>query len=680
MTRGEILSPAGSMESVVAGVRSGSDAVYLGVSSFNARRNAKNFSFDELEEAVKYCHERGVRVHLTLNTLVSDGEIIEALKTAQKAVRCGVDAIIIQDVGLAKLIKESMPSLPLHASTQMSVQTKYGIDFLENFGFSRAVLPRELSKDEILSLLKTSNIELEMFVHGALCMCVSGQCYLSSMIGQRSGNRGLCAQPCRLPFSANGETRYDLSLKDNSLVDYLKEMSDAGIVSFKIEGRMKRPEYVAAAVKSCKNALFLKDDPLLRKNLKNVFSRSGFTDGYFKGELGKEMFGIRAKTDVENSHTALKDLQKIYEKEVGKFPIDFYLKIKCGEKIFVKVSSCGAEESFESDFLCEKASSKSLTLEDVRKQFEKLGNTQFYLVNFDCEIDESVYVGMSALNALRRQAVELTVKRISRKAEIEINDVSVKEKERHIAKNRKFYYIFKSENQIPDYLSDEEIFLPAFTNNSALLKYKNCGVAMPRGIMHNSEKIYERMKELKDIGIKKALCMNIDTLEIASRLGFETVLGFSANIYNSESLEFFSSKGANECTLSIEMSKQDILNIKGKEKRGIVAYGKIPLMLTRNCPIKNIRSCKECQKKSHLTDRMGVSFDVMCENGFSEVFNSVPIYLFDKIDEFFNVDFFILNFTTEAKEDVEKVIEMLQRKAPPGSLKFTRGLYYRKTE
>lgn len=261
MNKPEILAPAGSFDSLTAAVRCGADAVYLGGRELNARRNAANFSDEELAQAVEYCHARGVKVYITLNTLVRDDE----METAMNAVRCAcdvkADALILQDVGLTSLIRKAAPDMPLHASTQTSVQTLDGIKMLADMGFCRAVLPRELSKKEIEKIAAQSPIELEMFVHGALCMCLSGQCQLSAVLGSRSGNRGLCAQPCRLPFAADGGTGHDLSLKDMSLIEYLPELAQMGVLSFKIEGRMKRPEYVAAAVTACKRVSRAKAPP-----------------------------------------------------------------------------------------------------------------------------------------------------------------------------------------------------------------------------------------------------------------------------------------------------------------------------------------------------------------------------------------------------------------------------------
>ena len=335
----EILAPAGSQESLIAGVRCGADAVYLGGKVLNARRNAGNFNDEELKNAVEYCHARGVKVYLTLNTLCGDGELSAAYNLVKQALTFGVDALIVQDFGIAQMIKSCFPDAKLHGSTQMSVMTPEGVSALKEMGFSRAVLPREMTAQEIAEIRKSTDMELEIFVHGALCMSVSGQCYLSAMIGQRSGNRGLCAQPCRLSFSADNSQSFDLSLKDLSLIRQLEAIGNLGVVSLKIEGRMKRPEYIAAAVCAVKKAIngdySIKDEI----TLKSVFSRSGFTHGYFMNEMNKSMFGTRQKEDVVAAKDVLKELSHLYDNENPLVPVD--IEFECVNNKPVKLTEIG---------------------------------------------------------------------------------------------------------------------------------------------------------------------------------------------------------------------------------------------------------------------------------------------------------------------------------------------------
>ena len=671
------------MESLIAAVRCGADAVYLGVRDFNARQNAKNFDFEELKEAVDYCHGRNVNVHLTLNTLVSDEQFQKAAEVAIRAAKVGVDAIIIQDFGLVRALRKIMPDMPLHASTQMSVQTEYGLEFLSRNGFTRAVLPRELSREEILYLLEKSRIELEMFVHGALCMCVSGQCYMSAFIGGRSGNRGLCAQPCRLPFTAGGKTEYALSLKDNSLIPYLAEMKDRGMASFKIEGRMKRPEYVAASVTACRNSLAGIKDENIRSNLKNVFSRSGFTDGYFTGKIGKDMFGIRSKNDVEMTAEAVKELGRLYEKEKQIFPVDFFVKVSLNEKVSVTAKCREMQVTVLSDFIAEKGENKFLTEKDIKAQFEKTGGTKYHLRNLSCEIEDGIFISSSKLNLLRREILKELDEKLSFREKIRTEEYEEENSAPHRPGKLKNYLVFYDIKQVPENTKNCEIFLPVFTEKSRLenliKRGEKVGVILPRGLTENYKEVFEKLKELKKCGIKKAVCPTLDGLEIARENGYEIIMGFGSNIYNTPTLKFYEEQGVSGAVVSAELTAKSIEKLGGEMERGVIAYGKIPLMLTRNCPVKNDIGCENCKGKGKLTDRKGVKFEVVCSGNYSEILNAFPIYIFDKKDDFKSVDFFMLFFTTETKKECEKIIEKYFKNEKCENDNFTRGLYYRGT-
>lgn len=400
--KGEILAPAGSGESLVAAVRSGADAVYLGGESFHARLGAANFDAQALEEAVRYCHARGVKVYQTLNTLVFDDELSRLAEALKSACAAGVDALIVQDLAVAELAKTHAPELPLHASTQMSVHNTAGVRVLEELGFHRVVLARELSSVEIGRISANCNLELECFVHGALCMSVSGQCYLSSMIGGRSGNRGRCAQPCRLPFSA-GDRTHALSLKDLSLVDRIRELAAAGVCSFKIEGRMKRPEYVAAAVTACRRAL--RGEPPDLETLEAVFSRNGFTQGYFEGELGRGMFGVRRKEDVRSAQGVLGRLAPLYKEERQAVPVDFVLRMKRGKPAVLEAADRSGNRSVADGPVPAEAKTAPTTPERAVAALSKTGGTFFTAGHCAFDIDGGLMLPAAALNAMRREAL-----------------------------------------------------------------------------------------------------------------------------------------------------------------------------------------------------------------------------------------------------------------------------------
>ena len=410
MGKPELLAPAGSYDSLVAAVRTGADAVYLGVGAFNARRNAHNFSLESsedaacsLREAVSFCHGRGVKVHLALNTLVRDRELPEAMKIAQQACACGVDALIVQDRGLARCLRAAAPTMPLHASTQLSCHTPQGVRILREAGFSRVVLAREMSCEEIAACADLG-CELEVFAHGALCMCVSGQCALSALLGGRSGNRGLCAQPCRLPFAVGHrpkEGEAALSLKDQSLYRHIDELKALGVASLKIEGRMKRPEYVAAATAVFRRLLDGETpDPQLVEDLQAVFSRSGFTDAYFTGKRGANLFGNRRAEDVASS-AVLARLARLYDRETPRVAVsvrltDEPLRLTVSDGDGHTVTSTAPSDTPVLD--------KALSAERVTEQLKKAGGTPFAV-----SVTEAVTpsVPLSAINALRRRAGEV---------------------------------------------------------------------------------------------------------------------------------------------------------------------------------------------------------------------------------------------------------------------------------
>ena len=681
----EILAPAGSPECVLSAVRSGADAVYLGTKAFNARRGAENFSDAELQKAIEYCRARGVKVHVVLNTLVRDDELPLAFDVIRHVCALGADVLILQDVGLSALARECAPSVLRHASTQMSVQTAAGLELLKKLGYSRAVLPRELTKEEIKNLRKSTDMQLEVFVHGALCMCVSGQCYMSAMLGSRSGNRGLCAQPCRLPFSAGEPGRHDLSLKDLSLIEHLEELSKMGIDSFKIEGRMKRPEYVAAAVRSAKEALDGKTGTETQEKLRAVFSRSGFTDGYFENARGPLMFGTRRKEDVVSaSAKVLSSLRNLYSKETPRVPVSFFLTVLEGEELSLSARSGSKTVFVSSCCVPEKALNAPTSEERLKEWLSKCGSTPFYPEEIEIELDEGLSVPASAVNALRREALEKlenalkTVKPCSfTAAEFKIRPHTAREK-------KTFHLVLSSAEQLPQNLENvENLYFPLEIEEKYVESVENkgitVGVSVPRLLCGAEEKAQRLLLRAKNLGITAALCGTLDAVAIARKCGLEVHLGFSMNVFNSLSVLEFERIGVKSITLSPELTLAQCAAIGGEVQRGIIAYGRLPLMLTRNCPVKNAVSCAECRKKGALTDRMGVSFPVMCHGNYQEILNSRPIYMGDRTEEIKNVDFMSFLFTREKAKSVDAVLDAY-RKGKKAKGDFTRGLCYRGVE
>lgn len=675
----EILAPAGGYDALVAAVRCGANAVYLGGKALNARRNASNFSDEELREAVAYCHARNVKVYLTLNTLVADSE----LETAYDAIECAcnshADALILQDIGLVSLVRQVCPDMPMHASTQMSVQSIEGVRELEKMGFARVVLPRELSESEIAAIAAKTDMELEYFVHGALCMCVSGQCLMSSVLGGRSGNRGLCAQPCRLPFGINGKGGNALSLKDLSLVDELRRLEEAGVCSFKIEGRMKRPEYVAAAVTACKNSLNNINDYNINEALRAVFSRSGFTKGYFEGKLGKDMFGVRRKEDVEGAAPVLSSLARLYDGEKPLLPADMELKFKRSEPLTLKVSACGKTAAVTGDIPSE-AVNKAVTEEELRDRLAKCGGTQFFAGDISIDLDEGLNVPASAINRLRRQALTELDGELAKG-----RDIPFTRTERftapHRAERMKLHARFFSEASVPDSLDGlARVILPIETSPETLKRVLDSGaqaaVEIPSAVFSNADKYVKKLTELKENGLSLAWVCGLDGVGVARRAGLRFACGFGMNIFNSVSVSEAAILGAEDCLLSCEVSLAQAAHIGGELPRGLMIYGRIPLMMTRNCPVGTKLTCAECGGRSYLLDRMGVRFPVRCKNGCSFVLNSRPLWLADKLNDIRNVDYGLLWFTDESKEECARVISDYRRGGAPQG-EFTRGLYYK---
>lgn len=661
----EILAPAGSMESLIAAVRCGANAVYLGTKGINARRGATNFTFEELKQAVEYCHARDVKIYLALNILISDSERELAYKTVEAGLSLGVDAFIIQDLGLAKIIHSHFPTARMHASTQCSINSPEGFKALEKMGFVRAVLPREMSLDEIKEIRQATDMELEMFVHGALCMCVSGQCYLSAMLGGRSGNRGLCAQPCRLGFSADASRSCDLSLKDLSLIKSINEIAQAGVVSLKIEGRMKRPEYVAAAVTSCKKAIDGEYSASDENTLKSVFSRTGFTDGYFTGER-KDMFGTRQKEDVVAAKDVLKELSHLYDNENPLVPIDIEFVCKAKRKAELTATALGKTVTVTGT-VPETAINKPMTEESVETRLAKFGNTQFYLNNITIDLDDGLILPASVINSMRREAVEMLDK-----VEIQPFTQMPYKAEKYKEKDCTPYYTarFLNPDSIPDKHPFKRIFIPIWSSDEDFVDNR-AGVEIPRGLFGMEEKLTKRLEHLKKIGVRKALCSNLGAYSLAQKMGFEVYGDFGLNIFNSESAQLFNSP-----ILSFEATLEQTNRIGAKDT-GIIGYGYLPLMLTRNCPIKNHLGCSRCTGK--LTDRKGFEFKVKCSPyPCVEVLNPVPVYMGDRQKEI-KTDFIHFYFTDESKNQVEQIINLFKTGGQFDG-KYTRGLTYRGVE
>ncbi len=674
----EVLSPVGSAEMLTAAVRSGADAVYLGAGDFNARRNAENFDNKSLAAAVEYCHTYGVKVYLTHNIMCKQDELIAAVELARYADSIGVDGLILQDLGLSAAIHRVCPDMELHASTQMSLHSPAALPYLKEMGFSRVVAAREMGADalkEFCSVAKSLDMEVEVFVHGALCMSVSGQCLLSSVLGGRSGNRGLCAGPCRLPFKAEGGTGFDLSLKDLSLLEHIDELKNMGVASLKIEGRMKRPEYVAAATAAVRSAVDSGEVPAdINVALSSVFSRSGFTDAYFTEKRDRNMFGVRTKDDVEKAGDSFAFLHNLYRHERQSVPIDITADFSLGKQACVSFNTADYSASVKGDVLTA-AKSRPLTLEDARSALLKLGSTPYFANNVNITVNGDVFISGGALNALRREAVDLLTKSRLQRPRHRQHPLNICEENIEHSSAPCLIVRIPSPELAPTDLMGITVMLPCEKTPTAELIKSGVITELPRWI-ENELALEKRLKELYQMGVKKAYCSNPSAVAIAKKIGFEIVGGIGLNAANSESVKALMGMGVQNILLSPEITLNTSVKMSSAIPKGIFAYGRLPLMLLRSCPLKNGHSCAECHGGGTLTDRKGIAFPVFCRAGVSELFNSTPHYLADRLDELYGLDFLLLYFTDESSQEINRIIKLYQNGGDLGG-NYTRGAYYR---
>ena len=655
----EILAPAGGMEQLTAAVKSGADAVYFGAAGFNARRNAENFTDEDFLNAVSDCRVRGVKAYITLNTVIKDGELGEFAHTLSLAAKSGADAVIVQDLAAAALVKKYYPELRLHASTQMAVHNVSGVRELEDCGFSRVVLARELSLKEIETICAAANAEIEVFVHGAHCMSFSGLCYTSCAFRGHSANRGLCAQPCRLNF-VNDKREYALSLKDMSLVEHLDRLKDAGVCSLKIEGRMKRPEYVAAAVTACREKLAGRTPDT--ETLRSVFSRGGFTDGYLTGRVNGRMFGHRTKEDVTAAAGVLKSLQRLYDKECKRVEIDMALSAQPEQPAVLKIWD-GEREARAAGPVPEPARNMPLTAEKAAASLTKLGDTPYFCPSPVCEIAPGLMLPASVLNAMRREAVEqLTALRGTpapvpdRTEEIlkdlETEDCCVSPAERSPGPPE-LRLRFQSAAQFFTLPECKRYILPLFVlvKHPELLGQGEIAAEVPVLIFPGDEaKTLEVLRALKQQGLKYAVAENIGAIRLIREAGLIPTGGTHLNITNRLALSQYGALGCKDNTLSFELSFGDMAALKSTGKTGFLAYGHFPLMRFRSCPARGDTGCGDCKGAAVITDRKNESFRVLCSGKrYSTMFNPVPTYTVGLREP--DCDFRTLYFTYETKEE-----------------------------
>ena len=684
----EILAPVGSEEMLHAAVFSGADAVYLGFSGFNARTGAGNFDADSLKEAVRFCHARGVKVHVALNTTVYGGELASLCDAIRAVAASGADAVICQDLAVATLIGKIAPQLPRHGSTQMSVHTLQGALELKELGFTRVVLARELSLPEVEQITRHCGIETECFVHGALCMCVSGQCYMSAFLGGRSGNRGSCAGPCRLPFEANALPEgkpgrlHHLSLKDNSVIDKLDQLQAIGVASAKIEGRLRTPEYVAAAVSAC---LAGRDGRAYDRDLlKNAFSRSGFTSGYLDGKIDGTMFGVRSEADAERTKKTLPALRELYRRERSRVPVRMKLEIEEGGEKLTVTDADGNKAFAYGDF--EPQPARADPTESLKRSLAKTGGTPFAAENIEVEMDEGPwFVPGSTVNELRREALDALLKKREVLRPWPAQDVELEPlPQRTLPPHRTLRARFERWDQVPEQALSgvEYLILPIAQADRVPREWRGKTLLeLPRVMFGKLEEdTARRVAATQDAGFAGYEVSNIAHLRLCRGLPMSG--GFGLNVTNQVAAQFYADNGLGSVLILPETKDSDISTIApthaGKPvPTGVLVYGHMPLMVTRACPLQNIHDCAHCDKTGVLTDRKAKKFPVRCGMGVRTIYNPVPIYMGDKPGAL-TVDYGVAYFTLESREEAAAILDNIRVHAPfEGD--FTRGLYFKGT-
>lgn len=691
----ELLAPAGSMEALRAAVQNGANAVYLGCGDFNARQSAKNFTPQTLVDAIKYCHIRGVQVHLTLNTLVSDREMKALSDLIRHAAQNNVDAFIVQDLGVVQLCRQIAPKIPIHGSTQMSVHSLSGVQLCAAMGLNRVVLSRELTREEIRYICAKSPIEVEVFGHGALCMCYSGQCYMSAMIGGRSGNRGRCAQPCRQSYGyTHWQEKYPLSLKDNCLVHYVRELEEMGVASLKLEGRMKRPEYVATVTAVYRKAL---DEGTVTKPmmdaLMTAFNRQGFTDGYYTGRVDANMFGTRQ--DTRDDPQWLESARQSYE--TGETPL-----VDLKFRVVIEPNGSYLTATDPEGRTCrsqgpqpELARNVPLTGAAVAQRVAKTGGTPFRCAEVRTHVEPGLVISAAAINAMRRDVLnQLTALRARREDPVIRRPKPLPEYPGVKGLPGLTIQVTTREQLTPSLLNLEtamlyvpmHILLSDEAMTARLVQRGRLAVALPR-IVHDGEmpKLAAGLSKLRQLGVKDALVGNLG-LMIPVREAQMRIRGdFGLNIYNSGSMEVLRGFEVSSATVSFEMTLPQIRDLGKAVNAELIAYGRLPLMITEHCLIHGRNGECTCHlSPAKLTDKTGAEFPIIRDGDScrSVLLNGKKLSWLDRQDDLAKLGIWAIRlyFTTENSREVDRVLNDYLNPEPLDPGACTRGLYLRGVE
>ena len=690
----EILSPAGSPEGVIAAVQSGADAVYMGFGSHNARRGAKNFSDEEFADAVKYCRVRGCKVYVTLNTLAADRELRAASELAVKAADIGADAILVQDLGLARVLRSLLPDMPLHASTQMSVHNLDGVLAAAELGMQRVVLARELNMKQIEHICQRSPVEIETFVHGALCFCHSGQCYMSALIGQHSGNRGMCAQTCRMDYNMGGRMDHKpMSLKDNCLIHYVNELERMGVACAKIEGRAKRPEYAAIVTEIYANAIKNKKAPTAAdmERLTRAFSRQGFTDGYFTGNVGPDMFGVREEPDRDIEKLFAETRRGYINSEIRRVPVKFYAVVEPGKRARFAVEDMDGNHATAEGPIPQQAIARELTGQAVAEQLYKTGGTPYIGSEINCKVEPGLFLPAANLNEMRRELISrLTAVRKQSKQRALGQFPAAPLSGAAAGAPRMIYQVTRAEQLTPELAATrpDYLYVPIELLQTAAEKIAPfvaegatvCAV-MPRVITDSeTESVRQLLHHARALGITEVVAGNLGHVALCRQLGFNVRGDFGLNAYNSHSLEMLRAAGLMSATVSFELRISQIRDMIKPLDTEMIVYGRLPAMVSDQCIIKNSAGKCNCENNPQLADRHGSIFPVIREFGCrNTVLNAHRLYLADKKADYETIGLWgaRLLFTTENPRECLLVAKAYLGLEEYHATNITRGLYYR---
>ena len=695
----ELLSPAGSPEAVVAAVQCGADAVYLGLDgAFNARRGAKNFTREEYLNAVRYCRERDCKVYVALNTLVSDREMEDLADVGRFLSDTGADAALVQDLGAARVLRAVCPDLPLHASTQMSVHNLAGIHAAAQLGIRRVVLARELDREQLRFLAAHSPIELEVFVHGALCFCHSGQCYLSALIGRRSGNRGMCAQPCRQRYSMGRRLDdYPMSLKDNCLVEYLAELDEMGVTCVKIEGRMKRPEYTAIVTEVYHKAVHEGVAPTEKdlQKLELAFSREGFTDGYYTGEK-RDMHGVRGEAEADA------DVKELYNEarrgyaagELRRAPVDFHIEVRRGRSAALTAKDGAGRSVTVYGAEPQQAARVALTQESVTNQLYRTGGTQYRCRDVTGVIDEGLFLSAAAVNALRRAALtELSALRAApslRRTRLNLPPLHGGGAAKRMLLNVQVLSAAQLTPSLAERKPDNlciplELFsVPGLKKALVPFTAKEIGLiaVFPRVIAGPDIGMLRALLDLaKTFGVREVLAGNMGHIALARAAGFEVRGDFGLNVFNSHALQVLKDAGLLSAAASFELRLSQVRDMVKCLDTELILYGRLPCMITDQDILT--RAGAGADENAALSDRTGAMFPVSrAFGGRNAVWNAHKLFLADKLDEVAACGLSAgrLIFTTESPRECVLVTDRYLGRNDYLPNGLTRGLYFRGVE